>query len=65
MVDAKSPYHAVSIAAEEAPASESWSIDRDSEDCRKAGLSPTTIRFSQYGKCQDDIFYPGGNFIIL
>jgi hypothetical protein len=42
------------MAAEEATASESWSIDLDSEVCRKASLSPATIRFIQQGKCQDE-----------
>jgi hypothetical protein len=51
----ESPYHAASMAAEEAPASESWSIDRDSEVFRKASLSTTTIHFSQQDKRQDDI----------
>jgi len=42
------------MAAEDVSASESWSIDRDSEVYREVGLSPTTIRFSQQDKCQDE-----------
>jgi len=40
------------MAAEEAPASESWSIDRDLEVCLKASVSSTTIRFCQQDKRQ-------------